>query len=99
MSFSIPTTNDLQDEALAVAEGAAKAAFGTRFKRVPRAIFAKLSLPVLSVLAVFAFVFCVAAPSARSIARMARRFVRAEDTEDKSPFLCRSGASRRTSTR
>ena len=27
MSFSLPTTNDLQDEALAVAEGAAKAAF------------------------------------------------------------------------
>ena len=69
MSFSIPTTNDLQDEALAVAEGAAKAAFGTRFKRVPRAIFAKLSLPVLSVLAVFAFVFCVAAEATRAMER------------------------------
>lgn len=58
MSFSLErTTNDLQDEAMAVAEGAAKAAFGTRFKRVPRALFAKLSLPVLSVLAVVAFVF------------------------------------------
>mmetsp|Transcript_7211 Transcript_7211/g.30721 ORF Transcript_7211/g.30721 Transcript_7211/m.30721 type:complete len:385 (-) Transcript_7211:65-1219(-) len=58
MSFSLErTTNDLQDEAMAVAEGAAKAAFGTRFKRVPRALFAKLSLPVISVIAVVAFVF------------------------------------------
>ena len=73
MSFSLPTTNDLQDEALAVAEGAAKAAFGTRFKRVPRALFAKLSLPVLSVLAVFAFVFCVAAEATRAMERSMER--------------------------
>ena len=65
MSFSLPTTNDLQDEAMAVAEGAAKAAFGTRFKRVPRALFSKLSLPVLSVLAVFAFVFGTAVDATR----------------------------------
>ena len=37
MSFSIPTTNDLQDEALAVAEGAAKAAFGTQVAGKSRA--------------------------------------------------------------
>ena len=65
MSFSLPTTNDLQDEAMAVAEGAAKAAFGTRFERVPRALFSKLSLPVLSVLAVFAFVFGTAVDATR----------------------------------
>ena len=79
---------------MAVAEGAAKAAFGTRFKRVPRSSLRQSSLPVLSVLAVFAFVFCVAAE------RRARWNVpwnvRAEDTEDKAFSLCRSGASRRT---
>ena len=73
MSFSLPTTNDLQDEAMFVAEGAAKAAFGTRFKRVPRALFAKLSLPVLSVLAVFAFVFGFTADALESWRTAAER--------------------------
>jgi palmitoyltransferase len=42
---------------MAVAEGAAKAAFGTRLRRVPRALFAKLSLPVVSVLGVVSFIY------------------------------------------
>ena len=41
---------DIEAEALDLAEGAAKLAFGTRFKRVPRAILRKLSVPVVFVL-------------------------------------------------
>ena len=44
-------------EALVMAEGAAKLAFGTRFKKLPSAIFAKLSLPVVMVLGIIFFVY------------------------------------------
>mmetsp|Transcript_35749 Transcript_35749/g.87991 ORF Transcript_35749/g.87991 Transcript_35749/m.87991 type:complete len:438 (-) Transcript_35749:78-1391(-) len=48
---------DLPDALVYTAESAARMAFGTRFKKLPSAIFAKLSLPVLMVLAVFSFIY------------------------------------------
>jgi|AntAceMinimDraft_5_1070358.scaffolds.fasta_scaffold44109_2 hypothetical protein len=47
-------------EALVMVEGAAKLALGTRFKKLPRAVFAKLSLPVLVVIALIVFVYVTA---------------------------------------
>tara|TARA_B110000977_G_scaffold200781_1_gene292560 strand:- start:19683 stop:20738 length:1056 start_codon:yes stop_codon:yes gene_type:complete len=47
----------IQDEALQVAETAARLTFGTKLKRVPRVIFSKISLPVLSVVAIVVFIY------------------------------------------
>lgn len=44
-------------EALVLAEGAAKLAFGARFKKFPTAVFAKLSLPVILVLSIIVFIY------------------------------------------
>lgn len=51
---------DIEAEALDLAEGAAKLAFGTRFKRVPRAILRKLSVPVAFVLGVIVVLYSTA---------------------------------------
>ena len=51
---------DIEAEALDLAEGAAKLAFGTRFKRVPRAILRKLSVPVVFVLGVIVVLYSTA---------------------------------------
>lgn len=51
-------------EALVLAEGAAKLAFGTRFKKLPSAVFAKLSLPVILVISVIVFIYSTAGDEA-----------------------------------
>ena len=46
-----------KSEALVLAEGAAKLAFGARFKKFPSAVFAKLSLPVILVMSIIGFIY------------------------------------------
>lgn len=49
--------DDITDEAMQVAETAARLTFGTKLKRVPKVIFGKITLPVISVVAIVAFIF------------------------------------------
>ena len=55
-----PSMPDLQTEAMDLAEKGAKLACGSRFKRLPRLILRKLSLPVVAVIGVIWFVYAEA---------------------------------------
>mmetsp|Transcript_4597 Transcript_4597/g.17200 ORF Transcript_4597/g.17200 Transcript_4597/m.17200 type:complete len:379 (-) Transcript_4597:47-1183(-) len=55
-----PSMPDLQTEAMDLAEKGAKLACGSRFKRLPRLILRKLTLPVVAVIGIIWFVYAEA---------------------------------------
>ena len=60
MVHHAPSMPDIQTEAMDLAEKGAKLAFGSRFKRLPRLVLRKLSLPVILVIALIWFVYATA---------------------------------------